>query len=178
MPKSPTCSQSSAAARAQRAGARTNLAASIAGYENVLGLEVPSNCINAGGMGSSARPPVDDAHGVRVCERLTHLVKVEEGLQVSDWGSVNDERSETKRTHAREKRLEAAVATCSLGKCAHLLIWPSIARHRSPSSMYLTKKKRDAQAARGKDDKGGALHHHIHRFAFGVEVDKFDMRSG
>jgi hypothetical protein len=101
--------------------------------------------------GSAGRPPVDDAHGVRVCERLTHLVKVEEGLQVGDWGNVEDEKSETKRTHARVKRLAGAVATCSLGKCAHLLIWPSIARHRSPSSMYLKKKKRDAQATRGKD---------------------------
>ena len=27
--------------------------------------------------------------------------------------------------------------TCSFGKCAHLLIWPSMARDRSPSSMYL-----------------------------------------
>jgi hypothetical protein len=27
-------------------------------------------------------------------------------------------------------------------------------------------------------DKGSALHDHIHGFAFGVEVDKFDMRSG
>ncbi len=64
--------------------------------------------------GSAGRPPVDDAHGVRVCERLTHLVKVEERLQVGNWDDADDERCETKKTHARVQKVG--------GCCGNLLI--------------------------------------------------------
>jgi hypothetical protein len=65
----------------------SNLAAPIASYEDVLRLQVPWSGISArrtrsGGCGL----PVDDAHGMRVCKRLTHLVKVQECLKLGDSG--------------------------------------------------------------------------------------------
>jgi hypothetical protein len=41
-----------------------------------------------GGECRAGRPPVDDAHGVRVRQRLAHLVKVEESLR----GMVRSEK--------------------------------------------------------------------------------------
>ena len=38
-----------------------------------------------GATGGAGVQPVDDTHGVCVCERLTHLVQVKEGLQLGAW---------------------------------------------------------------------------------------------
>ena len=68
--------------------------------------------------------------------------------------------------------------TCSLGKCAHLLICPSMARHRSPSSMYLAATRmRDGRRAAAAFSADNALHHYIHSFAFGEKVHKFNLQG-
>ncbi len=113
---------------------------------------------------------MDDAHGVRVGQRLAHLVQVEECLKEGGVGAV---RGVSAGTGAGAWRRGEDLLVGEVRALADL----PIDRAAQVAELHVPGSDTHEGRVAGRSCADNALHDYIHGFAFWVKVDKFNLQG-